>query len=82
MQVSEIVRPDLLKMMGGSKVISFTIDLQGDSPDFSDAKTIGNYPDIRDCVYSFVNLWKGNRRIVCHYYAEDGFKCELELIRV
>ncbi len=41
----------------------YSVELQGDEPTFSDAKTIGQFDDVRTAVDRLINA-KGHRRLI------------------
>jgi hypothetical protein len=64
------------------KTIDFyTVELQRDSADFSDAKTIGEFRDVRVATAHLIDESRGHRRLI-GWIDLDGIKSPLELIRI
>ena len=59
----------------------YTIEVQREAADFSDAKTVGEFRDIRVATAHLTDKSWGNRRLI-GWLDLDGIKSPLELIRL
>lgn len=58
----------------------YTLELQRDEADFSDAKTIGEFNDIRVATAHLIDQSRGHRRLIG--WLDMGIMTPVELIRL